>query len=323
MFGTSRPAAPVSGSASGHGHCTGPSVMPPPAQRPAHLFTVDVEEYFQVSALEPFVPRERWPHLESRVERGVRRLLELLDRNGDRATFFVLGWVAERLPDLVRSLVSRGHEVASHGYSHKRIHELSPSELRDELRRSKQLLEDLTGEPVRGFRAPSFSLVPGTEWALDVLLEEGYGYDASLFPIRRRGYGYPGTLPDPHYIRRPGGRILEIPIPSTTTLGIPLPVAGGAYFRTLPYELTRNTFRRYSEEARIGTFYIHPWELDEDQPRFDVDLLTRLRHYSGLSKTGGRLERLLTEFRFTSVAGHFASCEGDREPDLQTVDLPR
>lgn len=291
-------------------------------EHPIHIFTVDVEEYFHVSAFEGFVSRDRWSDLESRVDHGVQVLMDLLAEHGVHGTFFILGWVAERLPSLVRRIVSRGHEVASHGSSHRRVHTLSTGEFREEVRSSKAILEDIAGTRVRGFRAPSFSIVPGSEWAFDVLIEEGYEYDASLFPLGRRGCGYPGTLTDPHYVQRRDGKILEIPIPSTSFFGIPLPIAGGAYFRTLPYSLTRNTFRRYTKESRIATFYIHPWEVDVEQPRVPVDFVTRIRHYFGLSGTRARLDRLLSEFQFTSVARRFVSANGPGPQELETIELP-
>lgn len=273
-----------------------------------HHFTVDVEEYFQVSAMEPHVPRDRWDSLPSRVERSTRRVLELLARRGAEGTFFVLGWIAERHPDLVRDIARAGHEVASHGWGHRRITHVTPEEFRGSVRRSKAILEDVTGEPVLGYRAPSFSIVPGREWALDILVEEGYRYDSSLFPIARQGYGYPGTPRDPHWIARPGGKLAEVP-PATFRVGEKnLPAGGGGYFRLLPYALTRAAFRQAEERGRPATFYIHPWEVDPDQPRIPVPLKTRIRHYGGLERTSDRLERLVGEFRFQSIRRTLARC---------------
>jgi polysaccharide deacetylase family protein (PEP-CTERM system associated) len=266
-----------------------------------HHFTVDVEEYFQVSAFEGCVPRERWNELESRVVPSVGRLLELLARHDARATFFVLGWVAQRHPGIVRDMVSAGHEVASHGWDHARITELSPERFRLETRRTKQVLEDAAGAPVVGFRAPSFSLVPGYEWALDILLEEGYRYDSSLFPVRRPGYGYPNGKRDPHWLRLPGGRLAEVPPTTLRRWGLNLPAGGGAYFRLLPYGLVREALLDCERRGVPGTFYIHPWELDPEQPRLRAPFLTRVRHYGGLRRTEPRLIRLLEEFRFGRV----------------------
>jgi polysaccharide deacetylase family protein (PEP-CTERM system associated) len=267
-----------------------------------HHFTVDVEEYFQVSALEPVVRREDWTSYESRVVPSTMRLLEILERHRAVGTFFVLGWVAERHPDLVWSIAAAGHEVASHGWDHKRVTHCTPEEFRESVRSSKRLLEDLIGDAVLGFRAPSFSIVPGREWALDVLVEEGYAYDSSLFPVRRNGYGYPGASRDPHRLERPGGTLMEFP-PCTLRLGpFQLPAGGGAYFRLLPYGLVARGLDRAAGRGVPGTFYLHPWELDPDQPRLAVSRTTRIRHYGGLRRTGVRLERLLRDYRFQSLS---------------------
>lgn len=268
-----------------------------------HHFTVDVEEYFQVSAFEPHVSRAEWGHFESRVTGAVDTLLALLDRHGARATFFVLGWIAERHPLLVKAIAAADHEVASHGWDHRRVTDQSPDQFRESVRRTKGVLEGLVGEPVVGFRAPSFSIVPGREWALELLIEEGYAYDSSLFPIARRGYGYPGAVRDPHLLKTKAGTLLELPPATLHRAGINFPAAGGAYFRLLPYALTRAAFRDCARRQVPGTFYVHPWEVDPDQPRLDVSWSARTRHYGGLARTVPRLERLLAEFRFNSVRG--------------------
>jgi polysaccharide deacetylase family protein (PEP-CTERM system associated) len=267
----------------------------------AHHFTVDVEEYFQVSAFEGLVSRASWSTYESRVSASVARLLELLALHGARGTFFVLGWVAERLPALVREIGSAGHEIASHGWDHRRVTQQTPAEFLDSVTRTRQLLEALGGVRVRGFRAPSYSITGGREWALDALLEAGYTYDSSLFPVRRPGYGYAGGLRDPHWIERPGGRIAEVPPLTLRRLGVNLPAAGGAYFRLFPYRLVRMALRETGARGVPGTFYIHPWELDPEQPRLPCSWPTRVRHYGGLRRTRGRLERLLGEFRFRPI----------------------
>lgn len=263
---------------------------------------MDVEEHFQVLALAPWVPRERWQALESRVARNVDRLLELLARHSATATFFTLGWVAERQPAMVRAIAAAGHEVASHGWDHRRVTELQPDEFREQVRRTKSILEDLSGQPCIGYRAPNYSIVAGREWALDILLEEGYRYDSSLFPIRRPGYGYARGGRDPHWLERPVGRLLEVPPATLRVWGLNLPAAGGAYFRLLPPILVHAALREAERRGQPGTFYMHPWEFDADQPRFAVPILTFFRHYGGLGATWGRLERLLREFRFVSVA---------------------
>jgi polysaccharide deacetylase family protein (PEP-CTERM system associated) len=271
------------------------------ARAATHIFTVDVEEYFQVTAFERVVARDEWQALPSRVAAQVTTLLTLLARHEVSATFFVLAWVAERHPHVVRDIAAAGHEIASHGRWHRRVTALTPAEFRADVRDAKACLEDVSGCEVSGYRAPSFSVTPGLEWAFDVLLEEGYRYDSSVFPIRRPGYGYPGARDDPHWIARPAGALLELPLATATVLRARLPAAGGAYLRHLPYALIRRAFAQHEARGVPGVFYVHPWELDPEQPRLRVPPLTRLRHYAGLRRTESRVGRLLREFRFTSV----------------------
>lgn len=267
-----------------------------------HHFTVDVEEYFQVSALEPYAPRQKWDSMPRRLEVGLRLLLDLLSEYDARATFFVLGWVAERAPALVREIAERGHEVASHGSDHRRITTITRDQFRESVRSSKLLLEEVTGQKVFGYRAPSFSIVRGGEWALDVLVQEKYRYDSSLFPVRRKGYGFVGGKRDPYRMQLPSGTLEEIP-PATVNVGRAIfPAAGGAYFRHLPYGLVHSGLLSAERRGVPGTFYIHPWELDPGQPRIDAPFLTRLRHYGGLSRTVPRLRRLLSSFLFQPIA---------------------
>src|SRR2546423_6341415 len=215
-----------------------------------HHFTIDLEEYFQVSAFQSRVARSDWERLESRVVVQVGQLLHLLSRHDARATFFVLGWVAERHADLIRTIAKAGHEIASHGWDHARVTHQTRRQFRASIRRTKAVLEEISGEPVLGFRAPSFSIVPGREWALDLLVEEGYRYDSSLFPVRRpgggrsQGYGYPGGRSDPHWLDRPPGPLAEIPPTTLRCCGVLLPAAGGAYFRPFPYALVRTALRQ-------------------------------------------------------------------------------
>ena len=277
-----------------------PTALPAGGQR--HLFSVDVEEHFQVSAFDGILSRDAWAAQPSRVEANTDRLLELLDRFGAHGTFFTLGWVAEHHPALVRRIASAGHEIASHGWWHRKVTRLGRDEFREEIRRSKAVLEAISGTAVLGYRAPSFSITPGQEWAFDVLLEEGYAYDSSLFPIRRPDYGYPDAPPMPHRLTRLAGELLEIPLATATFLGVRVPAAGGGYLRQFPLALIQRAFRQSASRGEPGMFYIHPWEVDPDQPRLPVGWITRRRHYGGLSLTMGRLERLLTEFRFTSVS---------------------
>src|SRR5262245_32250088 len=258
-----------------------------------HHFTIDVEESFQVVALEPFVDRRTWDHMPQRVDRGVNQILELLADRGATGTFFTLSWVAERQPALMRRISAAGHEIASHGTDHRRVTQLSAAEFRDSARSSKAVLEDICGQQVLGYRAPSFSIVRGREWALDVLIEEGYTYDSSLFPVRRRGYGFVGGRRDPYRIDRPTGSIHEIP-PATLKVGpAVLPAAGGAYLRHLPYVLVETAVRAAERRQAPATVYIHPWELDVEQPRVAVPPITRFRHYGRLARAAPRLRRLL------------------------------
>lgn len=239
----------------------------------------------------------------------VDRLLALLDRHGATASFFVLGWIAERHPDLVRRLAAAGHEVASHGFDHRRVTALAPDDFRESVKRSKAALEKLIADEVIGYRAPSFSIVEGGEWALDILVEEGYKYDSSLFPVKRNGYGYAGGERDPHWLTRPAGKLFEVPPTTLRRLGKNLPAAGGAYFRIFPYRVTKMAILEAESAGVPATFYIHPWELDPEQPRFDVSALTRFRHYKGLKRTQPRLERLLAQFEFCSISATLGACD--------------
>ena len=225
--------------------------------------TIDVEDYFHVSVFEKTVDRSRWDSLESRVRANTARLLDLFDEHGVRGTFFVLGWVAERYPELVRTIAERGHELASHGYAHRLVYDQTPEAFREDIRRAKDLIESAAAQPVRGYRAPSFSVTARSMWALDVLLEEGYTYDASIFPIRHDRYGIPDAPRWPHTIERGRGRIFEVP-GSTVRIGSTnLPVAGGGYFRILPYAWTRWGIARVNAaERQPAIFYLHPWEID-------------------------------------------------------------
>src|SRR5688572_21275746 len=273
-------------------------------QPTSHFFTVDVEEYFQVKALESAVSREEWISRPSRLAGSIDALLQLLERHNARGTFFVLGWIAEHRPEVVRAIAAAGHEIASHGFWHERVTSLRLQAFRDDVRSSKRALEDLIGVEIIGYRAPSFSIIPGWEWAFDVLVEEGYRYDSSLFPIRRHGYGYPGSPRAPHVIERAAGRIAEFPLATTSILRYPVPAAGGGYLRQFPLAIIRRAFREASERGEPATFYIHPWEVDPDQPRMAVSALNRFRHYRGLGTALGRIDLLLAEFPFDTIASY-------------------
>lgn len=279
-------------------------------KRVVNAMTVDVEDYFQASAFDRLVSRTSWYERDSRVVGNTHRLLECFHRHQVQATFFILGWVAERFPSLVRDIAALGHEVASHGFHHQLIYTLAPEQFRDDVRRAKQTIEDAGGCPVRGYRAPSFSIVRSSLWALDVLIEEGYSYDASVFPIHHDRYGIPDAPRRPHVIERTAGSIVEVPASTVRVGRANLPIAGGGYFRLLPYGFTKWGISRVNERDRDPVvFYIHPWEIDPDQPRLPVSRVTRWRHYSHLDDTLNRLERLVQDFAFDTVAATLAASE--------------
>jgi polysaccharide deacetylase family protein (PEP-CTERM system associated) len=271
-------------------------------RRPLNAMTIDVEDYFHVSVFDGVVPRAQWETLESRVERNTDRLLQIFDDANVKATFFVLGWVAERHAGLVRRIAAQGHEVASHGFAHRLVYDMTPSMFREDIRRSKAALQDATGLPVQGYRAPSYSVTPRSLWALDVLIEEGFRYDSSIFPIHHDRYGIPVSSRHPYRLDRPSGSIIEAP-GSTVRWGLfNFPVAGGGYFRILPYGWTRWGITRLNRaEHRPAIFYLHPWEIDPDQPRLSAGLLSRFRHYRNLGETEVRLKQLLADFEFAPM----------------------
>ncbi len=272
---------------------------------------MDVEDYFQVSAFEQVVDRGHWGDFDRRVVANTGRLLDLFAEFDVRATFFVLGWIAEREPALVRRIAAAGHEIASHGYWHRLVYEQTPQEFRDDVRSAKACLEALSGQPVLGYRAPSFSITEKSLWALDVLAEEGFAYDASIFPVHHDRYGIPSAPrhaffcdgSHPAFGCATSQQLAEIPA-STVRLGwLNVPVAGGGYFRLLPYAWTRWGIRRVNRvERKPVVFYLHPWEIDPNQPRMSAPALTRFRHYGNLRHTERRLRKLLGDFRFASVA---------------------
>ncbi len=276
-----------------------------------NVLTIDVEEYFHVSAFNGVIRESDWGSCESRVEKSVDRLLDVLDAHGCRATFFVLGWVAQRQPGLVRKIASRGHEVGCHSFAHRIIYTQRPEEFRNDIRRAKATIEDALGLPIEGYRAPSFSIVERTLWALDVLVEEGFGYDSSIFPIRHDRYGMPAAPRGPHRRRTPGGAaIWELPPATARVLGASLPVAGGGYLRHLPEGVMHWGIRRLNDKDGLpAVVYLHPWEIDPDQPRQNVGRLTAWRHYTNLDRTEERLEGLLRAFCFGPAADLVADLE--------------
>jgi polysaccharide deacetylase family protein (PEP-CTERM system associated) len=262
-----------------------------------NALTIDVEDYFQVSAMAPYIRRDEWDSRECRVERNVDRILALLAKHETRATFFTLGWIAERYPHLVRQIVDQGHELASHGYGHQRASDLSRSEFLDDVVRAKRLLEDIGGVAVQGYRAPSFSIGECNLWAFDVLQNAGYRYSSSIYPIKHDHYGMPDA---PRFAHEVAGGLIEIPVTTLRVRGRNLPSSGGGYFRLLPYALSRWMIGKVNADDRQpAIFYFHPWEIDHGQPRVPgIDLKTRFRHYVNIGRMEGRLDGLLGDFRW-------------------------
>jgi polysaccharide deacetylase family protein (PEP-CTERM system associated) len=274
-----------------------------------NAMTIDVEDYFHVAAFADIVSQDQWPSFESRVCRNTDRLLAMLGEADVHATFFVLGWVAERFPDLVKRIHQAGHELASHSYDHGLVYDKTPDQFRRDLHRAKTAIEQASGVAVTGYRAPSFSVVERSLWALDVLVDEGYTYDSSIYPIRHDRYGIPGWPRHIQRLERPGGHLWELPGSTVNYLGLNMPMGGGGYFRLLPYRWTSLGIRRLNEhEGRPAVFYLHPWEIDPGQPRLNAGALSRLRHYRNLKLTEQRFRRLLGEFRFGTVTRVLAEC---------------
>src|SRR5262245_7890395 len=274
-----------------------------------NALTFDVEEYFQVEAFRHLVEPGDWLDLPPRAAQSTARLLDLLDARSVSATFFVVGWLAERHPALVEAIHERGHELGCHGYAHRPIYSMSPTEFRDDLRRAKHAIEDAAGAPVRGFRAPTCSVVATTLWALDVIAEEGFRYDSSVFPIHHDRYGIPDARRFPHRIElASGGELVEFPMTTLRIAGQNLPFCGGGYFRLLPGRVVRAGLRRLNRrEAMPAMVYLHPWEIDPEQPRMPVRGLTRFRHYVNLAGTERKLGALLDDFDFGPVRQVLAS----------------
>jgi polysaccharide deacetylase family protein (PEP-CTERM system associated) len=271
-----------------------------PAPRLTNAMTIDVEDYFQVSAFAPYIDRTEWDSRECRVERNIHAILEMLAAHHTHATFFTLGWIAERYPQLVRHIVDNGHELASHGYAHQRASDQTPEAFFDDIDRAKKMLEDLSGQEVQGYRAPSFSIGKGNLWAYDTLLEAGYRYSSSIYPIAHDHYGMPDS-PRFAYEVRPG--LTEIPITTVRLLKRNFPSSGGGYFRLLPYPVSRWLLQHVNtHDQQPGIFYFHPWEIDPGQPRIaGINRKTRFRHYVNIGQTQARLNRLLADFKWGRV----------------------
>jgi len=268
-----------------------------------NAFTIDVEDYFQVEGFAGAIDRASWDGFETRVRANTAAILELLARRGVRATFFVLGWVARKHPEIVREIASAGHEVASHGMTHRLIYSQTPEEFQRETRESKALLEDQAQRPVTGYRAATYSITRRSLWALDILCAEGFRYDSSIFPMRHDRYGIPDAETEPHVLTTPGGqRLVEFPISVLRYAGATIPVAGGGYFRLFPYRFTRWALRRINGSGREFVFYLHPWEVDPGQPRVTgAGALSRFRHYLNLERCAARLDQLLGDFEFDTM----------------------
>ncbi len=268
-----------------------------------NVFTIDVEDYYQVQAFADVVDKGGWDKYESRVENNTRRLLDLLDTHSVKGTFFVLGWVAQRHPGLIREIADRGHEIASHGMSHTLVYTQTREVFRAETRHSKALIEDICQRPIIGYRAATYSITQRSLWALDILHEEGFKYDSSIFPMRHDKYGIPDAHPYPHTLRTPAGySLVEFPISVSRFGKFKLPVAGGGYFRLFPYALTKWGLEQINQAGHEFVFYLHPWEVDPKQPRIhNASALSRFRHYLNLACTQPRLDRLLRDFSFTTM----------------------
>ena len=278
-----------------------------------NAMSVDVEDYFQVSAFERYVPRHDWPHRPTRVEANVDKILSLFDEHGVKGTFFTLGWIAERFPAMVRRIASEGHEVASHGWSHVRVTQQTPEEFREDVTRTKKMLEDVSGQGILGYRAASYSVGRDNLWALDVLRETGHKYSSSIFPIKHDLYGMPEA---PRFAYHPGeGDFIEFPMTTVRIAQRNFPCAGGGWFRLVPYPGMRWAMRRVNgRDNQPVIFYFHPWEIDPDQPRVaGLDAKTSFRHYLNLKRTERRLKCLLNDFHWGRMADLLSSVKADSD----------
>jgi polysaccharide deacetylase family protein (PEP-CTERM system associated) len=272
-----------------------------------NALTIDVEDYFHVSGFEGCVDRSQWDDYPSRVADNTYRLLEILAKAGVRGTFFVLGWVAERQPELVKEIRAAGHEIGSHGYWHRLIYNQTPDEFRADLRRGRDVLRDILGDTVTAYRAPSFSITRQSLWALDVLIEEGFQLDSSIYPTRHDRYGIPDAPLEPHRMERQAGALWEFSPPVYRFAGRPFAVGGGGWFRLYPYAVTRGFLGAINRAGRPFAVYLHPWEIDPDQPRLTPGRMAAFRHYLNLRRTEGRLTRLLRDFRFGTLSESLSS----------------
>jgi len=268
--------------------------------RQANALTIDVEDYFQVSAFAPHIPRREWERMPCRVERNVDLILGLLEHSGAKGTFFTLGWIAERYPQVVRRIAEGGHELASHGYGHQRASDLTPQAFLDDITRAKHLLEDISGQQVKGYRAPSFSVGKSNPWAFDCIRQAGYTYSSSVYPIRHDHYGMPDA---PRFPYQPIPGLTEVPVTTNQFFQTNVPTGGGGYFRLMPYSLSKWLIARVNRvDGKPAMFYFHPWEVDPEQPRIHAaGWKSKFRHYINLNRTENRLKRLLGDFRWDRV----------------------
>lgn len=267
---------------------------------PINYLTIDVEDYFQVAAFEKVIQPSQWKNYPSRVERNTGKILELLDTYKVTATFFIVGWTAEQYPFMVKEIASHGHQIACHSYCHQKIYQQTPDEFRRDTKKAKDILEDITGRSITGYRAPTYSITKKSLWALDIIKELGFKWDSSIFPILHDNYGIPDA---PRFAYKLPNGLIEYPITTALFFGRKVPVAGGGYFRILPYWFTRMALKKINQqEKQPFIFYLHPWEVDPNQPRVNhAGWKSRFRHYHNLGKTEGRLHRLLQEFQFGPV----------------------
>lgn len=287
-----------------------------------HAMTVDVEDYFHVSAFYKVISQGDWDKWPSRVEENTLKLLDLFEQREIKCTFFVLGWVAERLPELIRKLSEQGHEIASHGYSHQLVYTQTPEVFREETKKSKDILEQITQKPILGYRAASYSITRKSLWALDILAELGFEWDSSIFPVHHDNYGVPGSPTQPYTIElENGSKITEFPLTSAKVMGMSVPAAGGGYFRQYPYALSRWLFERASlNQTRPLIFYLHPWEIDPEQPRVpNASLKSKFRHYTNLHRCYGRLERMISDFNFGTIQQSLGSVTVDQNIHISTL----
>lgn len=273
--------------------------------------TIDVEDYFQVGAVEDVILPSQWSDMEPRVEANTDKILQLFDEHSATATFFTLGWIAERFPQVVKRIVDQGHELASHGTMHQRASSQTPEEFKKDVGDSKRLLEDISGQPILGYRAPSFSFTKSNQWVYDILAEEGYRYSSSVYPVVHDHYGIPDA---PRFKYTTESGIEEIPLSTLPLLGKNVPISGGGYFRLYPYALTRWALRRFAKhETQPYIFYLHPWEVDPNQPKMEgLSAKSQFRHYLNLHRVEGRLKQMMTDFQWSSMAELYGFNEVNR-----------